>query len=102
MLATVMAIPSSLAGDFDFDGDVDGNDFLAWQRGKSPNTLSESDLADWRANYGMATLAVNATTVPEPNALGRFCLCALLVLSRFCPTNARLMKTDDELPTEMR
>jgi hypothetical protein len=50
--------------DFDDDGDVDGQDFLIWQRGGSPNPLSNSDLALWRAQYGSAASA--AATVPEP------------------------------------
>src|SRR5262245_39274161 len=41
-----------LLGDFDGDGDVDGRDFLVWQRGGSPNPLSAGDLAQWQANYG--------------------------------------------------
>jgi hypothetical protein len=36
-------------GDFDGDGNVDGRDFLAWQR--NPNI---GNLADWQANYGMS------------------------------------------------
>ena len=47
-----VALVAALPGDFDFDGDVDGHDFLKWQRGESPNPLSQSDLADWEANYG--------------------------------------------------
>lgn len=39
-------------GDFDNDNDVDGNDFLIWQRGESPNSGSAEDLAEWQANYG--------------------------------------------------
>ena len=35
--------------DFDGDEDVDGADFLAWQRGESPNLLSQSDLASLSA-----------------------------------------------------
>jgi hypothetical protein len=38
--------------DFDGDGDVDGADFLVWQRGGSPNPLSSSDLANWQASFG--------------------------------------------------
>jgi hypothetical protein len=64
--------------DFDGDGDVDGRDFLAWQRGSSPNPFSAGDLALWQAAYnGGALSAVSA--VPEPSAL---CL-ALLGLSLF-------------------
>jgi hypothetical protein len=60
------AAPPPQAGDFDEDGDVDGRDFLAWQRGDSPNPLSASDLSDWQTNYGFGTLAAT-TAVPEPS-----------------------------------
>jgi hypothetical protein len=43
----------ALDGDFDDDGDVDGNDFLLWQRGGSPNGATSGDLALWEDNYGM-------------------------------------------------
>ena len=36
----------------DGDGDVDGRDFLIWQRGGSPAPISTGDLADWQSNYG--------------------------------------------------
>ncbi|MBN2292689.1 MAG: SBBP repeat-containing protein, partial [Pirellulales bacterium] len=42
----------SLPADLDDDGDVDGADFLAWQRGESPDPLSSSDLASWQATFG--------------------------------------------------
>ena len=55
-----------LDGDFDNDGDVDGHDFLAWQR--NPNVGA---LADWQANYGMSQtpLTAAASAVPEPSTL---------------------------------
>lgn len=63
---------SNQAGDFDGDGDVDGADFLTWQRGGSPSPLSPGDLATWKANFG-AAVTVNAAAsvgaVPEPTAL---------------------------------
>ena len=35
------------------DEDVDGRDFLAWQRGSSvPNQSVGGNLADWQTNYG--------------------------------------------------
>lgn len=46
--------PVPQSGDFNGNGVVDGNDFLAWQRGESPNPLAPSDLADWQTNYGTA------------------------------------------------
>lgn len=54
--------------DFDDDGDVDGFDFLKWQRGESPIPLSQSDLADCRANFGNPSLAATAG-IPEPSTL---------------------------------
>ncbi len=56
-----------LHGDFDLDGKVDGNDFLKWQQGESPDPFSESDLVAWEQNYGAAApLIATSTAVPEP------------------------------------
>ena len=55
-------------GDFDGDGDVDGNDFLKWQR----DDKTQAGLADWNTNYGTgvaAGAAAAAGTVPEPSAV---------------------------------
>jgi hypothetical protein len=65
------------AGDFDNDGDVDGRDFLIWQRGGSPSPLSAGDLADWRANYGTGSLSANSSAVPEPGT-------SIMLLSALC------------------
>lgn len=57
---------SAMTGDFDLDGDVDGTDFLVWQRDGINSPL---DLADWVASYGMAVpLAATSVAVPEPTA----------------------------------
>ena len=57
-------------GDFDFDGDVDGVDFLMWQRGESPDPHSTTDLQDWQTNFGAAAnLVANSGSVPEPGTL---------------------------------
>jgi DNA-binding beta-propeller fold protein YncE len=58
----------NLPGDFDSDGDVDGRDFLFWQRGDSPAPLSAADLTNWRTNYGQQTFS-SAVAVPEPAAI---------------------------------
>jgi hypothetical protein len=55
-------------GDFDEDGDVDGRDFLSWQRGASPNPFSAGDLTLWQDNYGLGGLAAIAS-VPEPTSM---------------------------------
>ena len=56
---------SGPSGDFDADGDVDGDDFLLWQRNPGVGSLSS-----WQGDYGDGgnTLAVN-TAVPEPTTL---------------------------------
>jgi len=55
-------------GDFDNSGQIDGADFLQWQKGDSHHALSAADLADWAANYGAAAaLSAPATAVPEPS-----------------------------------
>ncbi len=43
---------ASLDGDFDVDGDVDGFDFLKWQRGDVFNPPRAEDLDLWKTNYG--------------------------------------------------
>jgi hypothetical protein len=66
--SVVVSAAPGLDGDFNGDDIVDGRDFLAWQRGESPNELSSSDLALWRDNYGTGGLAAVAS-VPEPASM---------------------------------
>lgn len=54
--------------DYDRDGDVDGADFLVWQRGGSPRSLSSADLALWRSQYGADAAVIVSRAVPEPTA----------------------------------
>jgi hypothetical protein len=63
-------VAATTPGDFDLDGDVDGRDFLIWQRGQSPSPFSSTDLAAWSSNYGEG-VSENLSTVevPEPNSL---------------------------------
>lgn len=73
-----------LSGDFDFDGDVDGIDFLNWQRGETLNSLNTSDLANWKSNLGTITqqTAVPATTIPEPATWYLLLMCLVATLGR--------------------
>jgi hypothetical protein len=78
--------PPLQVGDFDADGDVDGQDFLRWQRGESPNPRSAVDLADWRANFGARAAAVAAATpLPEPPAAGLAIVAGIAGLCRRRP-----------------
>lgn len=66
---SLQVLGAGVDGDFDSDGDVDGSDFLLWQRGGSPNPRSATDLASWNAGYGSGSLSVAARAVPEPSAI---------------------------------
>ena len=68
---------SALAGDFDFDGDVDGRDFLKWQRGESFIPFSADDLAGWQANYGVGILTSTSVAVPEPGIMALFVIAGI-------------------------
>lgn len=79
VVLNLVATPSA---DFDLDGDVDGADFLSWQRGfgaTSGATLADGDangdgavdgldLAVWKDNFGSSSDS-GAANVPEPTTL---------------------------------
>ena len=64
--------------DFDSDGDVDGRDFLIWQRGfgtgnsladgdaNSSGTVDGADFSVWQTQYGSGSLVSLRQAVPEP------------------------------------
>ncbi|MDZ4656264.1 MAG: PEP-CTERM sorting domain-containing protein [Bythopirellula sp.] len=93
--------PTYSGEEFVFDGDVDGRDFLAWQRnagfgldgmgnprfatrqhgdGNLDRVVDSLDLAVWQANYGAGggPLVALSQAVPEPSTLG------LLLLGSIC------------------
>jgi hypothetical protein len=55
-------------GDFDADNDVDGADFLEWQR-QFGGTLDASDFAAWETGFGTTGATHFATAIPEPGCL---------------------------------
>ena len=76
-------------GDFDLDRDVDGNDFLIWQRHMGTTSggrfdqgdanldgaINAADLTIWRSSHGFQTAPITATmpagsAVPEPSSVG--------------------------------
>ena len=65
--------PVTVAGDFNLDGFVNGEDFLLWQRGETDPPLVAGALADWQTNYGFGGLTGAAVSVPEP-------VCGVLLL----------------------
>ncbi len=73
-----IAVVAPGGGDFDNDGDVDGADFLAWQR-----DTNLGDLADWEANYGTPNITISAVSaVPEPSTLMLAGAMALAMVAR--------------------
>ena len=83
MAGELLVSLSPLASDFDEDGDVDGFDFLTWQRGGSPTPFSSGDLSDWQTNYGtVAPLSAASAVVPEPSALLLGLMASLAGISR--------------------
>ena len=77
----VALLAAGLPGDFDFDGDVDGSDFLLWQTDPSIGPLS-----DWEANYGaVATLSAASAAVPEPTT----CILLAFAVITILPLHSR-------------
>ena len=74
---TATLVGSGLSGDFDGDGDVDGNDFLEWQRTDG----TPGGLIDWETNFGMVALTAAVSAVPEPSTLLMVVLASLGLLT---------------------
>jgi hypothetical protein len=77
----VLEYSSGLSGDLNADGVVDGNDFLAWQRGGSPSPNSPTDLAAWKSAFA-ATASASTAAVPEPTTTGLALLACLAATRR--------------------
>lgn len=70
----------SPSGDYDVDGDVDGADFLVWQRafssgsqlaadGNQNGVVDAGDLTVWRDNFGVPRTVSAQAAIPEPTSL---------------------------------
>jgi hypothetical protein len=86
------------SADFNGDGQVDGADFLAWQRGfalvaqtdptqgdaNGDGVVDAADLAAWQAEFGAAAIASANVAVPEPAAGAwlAFLLCGSMAATR--------------------
>jgi|GEM_PF-1640073 len=87
-LSPIAQAPDS--GDFDQDADIDGADFLAWQRGFGVTTLAgvahgdgnhsgtvtSEDLTIWQSQYGSAVSSASLQSVHEPTSLALLLLAA--------------------------
>ncbi len=81
----LLVSPSAAAGDFDLDGDVDGADYLRWQRDVGSDT-SLADLEDWLVQYPSNPLL--ASSIPEPQSM----VLVLLVISQM-PLMGRALRS---------
>ena len=82
-----VTLHQSLGGDFDGDKDVDGLDFLQWQRGETPNSGSQNEFDAWQANFGSTESTAAATTVPEPSSAMLILAALSLATVRRCRPN---------------
>jgi hypothetical protein len=92
---------AGLLGDYDTDADVDGADFLLWQRtlgstvatgsgadGSGNGLVDAEDLVIWKTHFGdtagtaVAVISSHATSVPEPGALGMAFFGAMAIAAR--------------------
>jgi autotransporter-associated beta strand protein len=78
---SVLGPELTIPGDFDNDGDVDGRDFMAWQRGESPTPFSATDLTQWQTAYNGGALTAATTAVPEPTGIVLALACGFAVLA---------------------
>jgi hypothetical protein len=74
-LAINAAAVASLPGDFNQDGRVDAADYTVWRDGLG-SVYNQAHYNEWKANFGQssggASVATNATAVPEPAILTLF------------------------------
>jgi hypothetical protein len=69
--AIFLADLGGVSGDFDNDGDVDGRDFLVWQR----TDRTSAGLTAWQQSYGQSGDLNAVAAVPEPSAVFLMIVC---------------------------
>jgi hypothetical protein len=108
MGAATINAAAGLAGDFDADGAVDGDDFLVWQNstgstaeraadGSLNGVVDEDDLAIWQAQFGQRVVYPPALpfplrAVPEPHVAAGALLAMVAVLARTASASLRRQK----------
>jgi hypothetical protein len=102
LVGSVVAAPT-VSADFDGDGDVDGADFFAWQRGvgitegatraqgdaNGDGAVDASDLAEWSSSFGKSPQLVVA--IPEPTTIALVGLAVLPIAHRRYSASRRSM-----------
>lgn len=100
--------------DFDDDGDVDGDDFLAWQRNAGTNggallsdgdanddgNVDDVDLGIWEAQFGKDHGSAGLASLPEPGAIS---LGMVAIAAGFAPRRRDPTRQNERPPAmEMR
>ena len=92
-LLQLQVLASFLQADFDEDGDVDGDDFLAWQGGfgtasgathsvgdaDADGDVDGDDFLLWQSQFGSADGSSGSAKVPEPSAILLLAVMAIAV-----------------------
>ncbi|QDS98747.1 FG-GAP repeat domain-containing protein [Adhaeretor mobilis] len=94
-IGQVYTLATPPTGDFDIDGDVDGADFLVWQRGFG-TTYDADDLQDWSDNYGNPAASSAAATNAFSAALTSDDTLASRVSANETPTDGAFFLWSDE------
>ncbi len=95
-MATAEVIYVSSDADFDGSGEINGRDFLVWQRGfglseqvdksngdaNGDGTVDGGDLAVWDLQYGISAPLATTRSVPEPAGMFLLAIGAMAVLSK--------------------
>ena len=91
----ITSLTIQISGDFDLDGDLDGDDFLLWQRNfpildgtahssngdaNGDGNVDGDDFLIWQSNF---PFPASITSVPEPTALVLFAIGGLLIFRRY-------------------
>ena len=96
-VSNLVAIPDPpIDADFDDDSDVDGNDFLIWQRGvgltgvsatnpagnaNGDQAIDGDDLDVWSSHFGPTAMSAADAPVPEPSPLALASLAGALAIA---------------------
>jgi hypothetical protein len=81
-------VREAVAGDFDRDGDVDGGDLLAWQRGVGVD-FNETDLVDWQTAFAAPQVISTGVGVPEPQTTALAAAGTAVIMAIHCRPGRR-------------
>ncbi len=86
----ILTYDPTLPGDFNYNGTVDGGDYLIWRKGLTSG-YTATDYNTWRSHYGATSGQgfSNAESVPEPSSFSLAIVFAATLLARAAPAATR-------------